>query len=63
MVAIIGAVLFGLALIFDLARLTLGDVVTTSTLVDAGLLCVALHLAGIGTNSRSLSWRPRRRRR
>lgn len=61
MFAIIGAVLFGLALIFDLGRVGLGDVITTSTLVDAGLLCVALHLAGFATDRRSWRWRARRR--
>lgn len=61
MFAIIGAVLFGLALIFDLARVGLGDVITTGTLVDAGLLCLALHLAGVATNNRSWRWRARRR--
>jgi hypothetical protein len=61
MFAIIGAVLFGLALIFDLARVGLGDVITTGTLVDAGLLCLALHLAGVATTTRSWRWRTRRR--
>ncbi|HEX3791701.1 MAG TPA: hypothetical protein VHW44_27825 [Pseudonocardiaceae bacterium] len=60
MFAIIAAVLFALALIFDLAHFGLGDVVTNGTLVEAGLLCVALHLAGVGA---STSWRPRSRRR
>lgn len=63
MFAIIGAVLFALALIFDLAKAGLGDVITTGTLVDAGLLCLALHLAGVATNTRSWNWRrPARRR-
>jgi hypothetical protein len=60
MFAIIAAVLFGLALIFDLAHVGLGDVITVGVLVDAGLLCVALHLAGIGATT---NWRPRSRRR
>jgi hypothetical protein len=59
MFAIIAAVLFGLALIFDLAHTSL-DVITVGVLVDAGLLCLALHLAGVGA---STNWRPRARRR
>jgi hypothetical protein len=49
MFAILAAVLFGLALIFDLANTNLGSTINSGTLVTAGLLCVALHLAGIGT--------------
>lgn len=60
MFAIIAAILFGLALIFDLAKVGLGDIITTSTLVDAGLLCVALHLAGYGATSSRPSWNWRR---
>lgn len=55
MVAIAAAVLFGLALIFELATYSI-SVLTPQTLTTAGLLCVALHLAGIGTA------RPARRR-
>ncbi len=56
MVAIAAAVLFGLALLFQL----IGDqipVLTAEVLIAAGLLCVALHLAGIGTNRRVRSRR------
>jgi len=60
MLAIIGAAFFGLALIFDLAKTSLGSVVTIQTLIEAGLLCVALHLAGIGGPFR---WRSNTRRR
>ena len=56
MVAIAAAVLFGLALIFELVGYSV-SVVTPTTLTTAGLLCIALHLAGIGTG------RPARRRR
>jgi hypothetical protein len=55
MVAFAAAVLFGLALIFELASFSL-SIITPQTLTTAGLLCVALHLAGIGTT------RPARRR-
>ncbi len=51
MVAIVAAVLFGLALIFQLAGVSL-DIITSQVLVIAGLLCVALHLAGVGTRRR-----------
>jgi hypothetical protein len=55
MFAIIAAVLFALALIFDLTKTALGDI-TANTLVIAGLLCVALHLTGVGAG-----WRGGRR--
>jgi hypothetical protein len=57
MLAILAAILFALALIFDLTKTSLGDI-TANTLVIAGLLCVALHLAGVAT-----AWRGRRYRR
>jgi hypothetical protein len=63
MLAVIGAVLFALALILDLADATLGATITEGTIVTAGLLCVALHLAGIGSRAGSGSgWRLRSRR-
>jgi len=46
--ALVGAFFFALALLFDLVNAHLGDVFTPQTLLLAGLLCVALHLAGIG---------------
>jgi hypothetical protein len=58
MFAIIAAVLFALAFIFDVTRTTLGDI-TANTLVIAGLLCVALHLAGVATAWRGRRWRRR----
>ncbi|GHH50437.1 hypothetical protein [Lentzea cavernae] len=61
MLAIIAAVSFGLALILDLAKAALGDVITVNTLVVLGLLLLALHLAGVGTGTRSFSWRRARR--
>lgn len=51
MVAIVAAVLFGLALIFQLAGIGL-EFINRDFLVIAGLLCVALHLAGVGTRRR-----------
>ena len=61
MLAIIAAVSFGLALILDLAKAALGDVITGNTLVVLGLLLLALHLAGVGSGTRSFSWRRARR--
>jgi hypothetical protein len=48
MFALVAALLFVLALIFEIAGAALGTVVTVTTLVIAGLLCVALHLMGVG---------------
>ena len=56
MVAIVGAVLFALALIFHITGTAL-EVIDATFLMLAGLICVALHLAGVGTR------RPARSRR
>lgn len=56
MFAIIAAVIFALSLLFDLFEVTVGDAFDAQTLLFAGLLCVALHLAGVGTAAR---WRRR----
>jgi len=48
MFAIIAAVLFAVVLVLDLANENLGDVLTAGFLSTAGLLCIALHLAGVG---------------
>jgi len=61
MLAIIAAVAFGLALLFDLANVSLGEAVTVNTLVTLGLLLLALHLAGVGSGTRSWKWRRARR--
>jgi hypothetical protein len=52
MFAIIAAVIFGLALILDWANVRASDAFTPQTLLTAGLLCVALHLAGVGASRR-----------
>lgn len=49
MFAIIAAVLFGLALLLELTTTSLGSVITPTTLTTAGLLCLALHMAGAAT--------------
>lgn len=48
MLAIVAAIIFGLALLLDFADATVGDAFTTDTLLIAGLFCLALHLAGVG---------------
>src|SRR5262249_498967 len=59
MFAIIAAVLFAFAFIFDVTKTSVGDI-TANTLMLAGLLCLALHLAGVGRAGR---WRGSRCRR
>ena len=49
MIAILAAILFGLALLLQLTSMSFGTVITAATLTTAGLLCVALHLAGVAT--------------
>jgi len=63
MLAFVAAVLFGIALIMDLGHFGLGTVITPTTLLEAGLLCVALHLAGVGATSSRPAWSRRRARR
>jgi hypothetical protein len=56
MFAIIAAIIFAFALILDWADASLGDAFTPTTLLTAGLLCIALRLAGVGGD-----WRTGRR--
>jgi hypothetical protein len=62
MFAIIGAVIFAFALILDLAKADIG--IASGTFLFAGLLCLALHMAGVGAAWRAGSggrrWRARR---
>ncbi|HWG97819.1 MAG TPA: hypothetical protein VNV66_00480 [Pilimelia sp.] len=62
MLAIVAAILFGLALLLDLLNVSAGAdaVLHPSTLTIAGLLCVALHLAGVGAGWRGRGFRGRR---
>ena len=64
MLAILAAILFGIGLLIDLFNLATNDVFNFNVLMFAGLLCVALHLAGVGTTwrSRSGGWYRRRSR-
>jgi hypothetical protein len=50
MLAIIAAVIFAIALIIDLAEADIG--LAAGTFVTAGLLCLALHMAGLGAGTR-----------
>lgn len=55
MFALAGAVIFGLLLVLELIDGDLGqlsDTITNSALLYAGLLCIALHMAGIATRAR-----------
>lgn len=64
MLAIVAAVVLGLALILDLANVNLGSTITLETFVIVGLLLMALHMAGVGTAlaGRSGGWYRNRRR-
>jgi hypothetical protein len=57
--AFIAAILFGLALILDLANSSAGPVINAGTFTAAGLLCIALHFMGLGTG---WDWRKQWRR-
>jgi hypothetical protein len=59
MAAIVAAVLFGLALLFQLLGFSI-SVINATVLVTAGLLCVALHLAGVGSTVRVRGYSRRR---
>lgn len=50
MLAIVAAVLFLIALVLELATLAFG-VVDAFVFITAGLVCLALHLAGVGSSS------------
>jgi hypothetical protein len=57
MLAIIAAILFAVAFILNAASAGIGPVFTAFSLMLAGLVCLALHLAGYLTSTR----RPGRR--
>ena len=59
MFAVIAAIIFGLGLLLDLFDVHTSDAFTPGTLMMAGLFCLALHLAGVGSN---VAWRSRLRR-
>ncbi|GAA2637474.1 hypothetical protein SMC26_08305 [Actinomadura fulvescens] len=55
MLAIVAAVVFGLALLLDLADYS-SEILNLQWLTVLGLLVLALHLAGVGSN---FNWRDR----
>jgi hypothetical protein len=55
MLAIVAAILFAIALVLSLTSGALGPV-PGATFIAAGLLCLALQLAGVGAAS-TRSWR------
>jgi hypothetical protein len=60
--AVIAAILFGFALLLDLLDTNLGanDAFSSGTLLLAGLLCIALHFAGVGSGWGGRRFRGRR---
>lgn len=56
MLAIVAAGLFLLALIFELAGVAV-SVISATVLLTVGLMCLALHLAGIGATKRRFARR------
>jgi len=65
MLAIVAAIILGLALILDLANVGLGGNIDLLTFVIAALLLMALHMAGVGTawSGNRTGWYRRRRTR
>jgi hypothetical protein len=61
MLAIAAAVIFGLALLLDLANVAMPGAISFTTLMLAAFLCLSLHLAGVGTAVRMPSRRFSRR--
>ena len=55
MLAVVAAVVFVLALLFDLGDVS-SDAINSGTLTLLGLLLLALHMAGVGTG---WNWRTR----
>jgi hypothetical protein len=56
MFAIIAAIIFAIGLLLDLFDVKASDAFTPTTLMMAGLFCLALHLAGVGSG---VNWRSR----
>jgi hypothetical protein len=65
MLAIVAAILFGIALLIDLLDVATNAVINNNTLLLAGLVCLALHMAGVGAawRTRAGGWYGRRRSR
>ncbi|GAA2168955.1 hypothetical protein [Actinomadura napierensis] len=62
MLAIVAAIVFALALLFDLADVS-SDAINNGTLTVLGLLLLSLHFAGVGTGTDWRHYTRRRRRR
>ncbi len=64
MLAIVAAIIFGVALLLDLLNIGLGEPLSLQVLLFAGLTCLALHMAGVGSTwrARSGGWSRRRSR-
>ena len=61
MLAIVGAICFGLALILNVGKVDQGDVFNAGNLTLLGFTLVALHLAGFATAWRGSTAGSRRR--
>ncbi|MGH3344125.1 MAG: hypothetical protein ACRDPK_14900 [Carbonactinosporaceae bacterium] len=53
MLALVAAGIFGLALVFDLADADVNEAFSSTTLLTAGLLCLALHAGGVGSSKKA----------
>lgn len=63
MLAIVAAVLFALGFLFNLVDTSLPAILSPTSLLLAGLACLALHQAGFGpatTGTTSRTWARRR---
>ncbi|WP_405151315.1 hypothetical protein OG589_20315 [Sphaerisporangium sp. NBC_01403] len=60
MLAIVAAIVFGIAFLFSLIGTSIG--ISTTALIALGLCLLALHQAGIGTSTVGGTWRGRARR-
>ena len=56
MLAVIAAILFALGLVLKITSPAPGVVISPTSLLLAGLACLALHVAGIGTGWGSQQW-------
>jgi len=65
MLAIIAAIVLGIALLIDLLNIGTGTTIDLFTFVIVALLLMALHLGGVGSgwSGRSSGWYRRRRTR
>ncbi len=57
MLAVIAAVIFGINILLDFFNTHRSDIDSWDPLIGAGLFCLALHFAGVGTTTRIRSRR------